>query len=373
MRTIERPVWSEVDLGAIAHNVHAMKSSIGGGVRLCAVVKADGYGHGALQVAHEAMASGADMLAVAIPTEGVELRKAGFTKPILILGHVGSDLAPLVAAWDLEVPCFSLDDARALSAAAAALETELRIHIKIDTGMGRIGVRPEGAADLAVAISRMPSLRIEGAFSHFASADSADLGFAREQLSLFLEAIAEIERRGIPVPVRHIANSAAVYSLPESRLDMVRCGILLYGLRPSLSVPLDFEPRPAMSLKARISMIKEVEAGVSIGYGRSFFSKRASRVATLPIGYADGWPRALSGVSVGTQAGRAPIVGRICMDQCMVDVTDIGEVRADDLAILFGPGGPSIDEIADALGTINYEVVCEVGRRVPRVYVNGSV
>jgi alanine racemase len=373
MTCLDRPAWAEVDLAAIAHNVEGMKSLLDPGVELCAVVKADAYGHGAAPVAERALAAGAKRLAVAIVSEAVELREAGFGAPILVFGCAGRERARDMARLDLAATVYSLDEGRALSEAALSLGKRTKVHLKIDTGMARVGVAWEEAPAMALALSRMPGIELEGAYSHFASADSPDLSFAREQLARFMDALSRIEALGIRVPLRHMANSAAAIALPESRLDMVRPGIILYGLKPSPGMAIPFEPRPAMSLKARVSMVKALGSGVSVGYGRGFFTERPSLVATIPIGYADGWPRRLAGrASVALAGRRAPIVGRICMDQFMVDATGLADARAGDEAVLFGAGGPSIDEVAEALGSINYEVVCGVGKRIPRIYLGGG-
>jgi alanine racemase len=370
---LDRPAWVEVDLSAVSHNVKQIKSLLRPGVKLCAVVKADAYGHGAAQVAREALVAGADMLAVAIVAEAIELRRAGFTGAILVMGRVAPEQAIQAAGWGLIATVFSLEDARALSDAGRLLGQRVALHLKIDTGMERLGAAPEDAVRLALAMAELPFVDLEGAYSHFASADSRDLAFAREQLSIFLDVVARIEEKGISLPCKHMANSAATLALPEAQLDMVRPGVILYGLRPSLEMDLPIFALPAMKLKARVSMVKDVGAGLSIGYGRSYYTSRPSRIATLPLGYADGWPRILSGrATVAIGGGRAPIVGRICMDQFMIDVTDLPRVEAGDEVLMFGEGGPSADEIAAHMGSINYEVVCMMGKRLPRLYRNAG-
>jgi len=369
----DRPAWAEIDLSAIAHNARQYVSRIGPSCALCAVVKADGYGHGAVAAARAALDAGAGSLAVAIASEGIELRAAGFAERLLVMGRTFKEQAARAAGYGLDLAVGSEEEARYLSDAGVEAGTRVAAHLKIDTGMRRLGVPWTGAAALARTIASLPGLRLEGAFSHFASADAADLSFAREQLSRFLEAVASIEEAGLALSVRHIANSAGALALPEARLDMVRVGISLYGLAPSPETSGLADLRPAMRLAARVSALRDVAAGETVGYGRSWEAPRASRIATLPLGYADGWPRALSGrLPVAVAGGKAPIVGRICMDQFMVDATGLDPLREGDEATLFGRGGPSADEVAAALGTINYEVVCMIGKRVPRVYRGGA-
>lgn len=367
----ERPVWAEINLDAIKRNVREIKKSLRAGVKFCAVVKADGYGHGAVAVARAALASGADRLAVAILSEAIQLREAGFQVPILILGYTPEYQARKVAAYDITQTVYSLEAVRALSAAGLDIGKKAKIHIKIDTGMGRIGVLPEEAGIFAEAAAAMPGIEIEGAFSHFATADELDKSYALAQYAKFEEALQRISAKGIEIPIKHIANSAATLELPETHLDMVRPGIILYGLWPSGDVKRNITLIPVMQLKAQIAHIKDVDPGTTISYGRTYTAGKHSKIATLPIGYADGWSRLLSGkTSILINGYRAPLVGRICMDQCMADISDIPNVNVGDTATLFGVPEVSTDEVAAILGTINYELVCMVGKRVPRTYIN---
>ena len=367
---LERAVWAEIDLEAIRHNIGEIQNRMRGGAKLCAVVKANAYGHGAVAVARTAVEAGASYLAVAILEEALELRAAGFCEPVLILGHTPEAQAPQIVAHAVTQTVFSLEAAEALSAAAVQQRKTAKVHLKVDTGMGRIGVRPEEAGALAARIARLPGIELEGVFSHFASSDSADKTAAERQLARFREALRSIEAAGVRVAIRHIANSAAILEIPEAHFDMVRAGIILYGLWPSEEVARSAALRPAMRLKARVAYVKEVPAGEAISYGGVFRTARRSRIATLPIGYADGYTRRLSGrAEVEVNGALAPVVGRICMDQCMLDVSDAGEVRAGDEVTLFGGARMSAQALAQLLGTIHYEVVCTVGARVPRVYV----
>ncbi len=365
---IDRPAWADVDLDAVASNVRAIKGRLAPGARLCAVVKADGYGHGAAAVARAALAAGASCLAVAIADEGIELRRLGFREPILILGYTGPEGARRAAGWGLSVTVLDEEGARLASEAAVQMGRPVRVHLKVDTGMGRLGASPGEAPGLARRIAALPGIELEGVFSHFAASDAREPDFAREQLGIFREVLVRMEESALRVPLRHIANSAGILYLPESHLDMVRLGISMYGLRASSERACPAALRPAMALRAKVVQTREIPVGATVSYGRTFRAARPTRVAVLPLGYADGLSRALSNRgSVGFDSGRAPIIGRICMDQCMADVTDLPAVRTGDTATFFGPGGPPVSEVADLLGTIDYEVTCAVGRRVPRI------
>lgn len=365
----ERAVWAEIDLLAIAHNMEQIKAVTRDNAKICAVVKADGYGHGAVAVAETVLRSGADRLAVAIVKEGVELRQAGFGVPILVLGYTPSYQAGMVVEYDITQTIFSMDSAQALSAAAAAAGKNVKVHIKIDTGMSRVGITPQDAGQFAAAIAALPGIQIEGVYSHFADADSADKRFAFEQYNRFLEGIEYIKGQGIQIPIRHIANSAALLDLPQTHLDMVRPGIILYGLWPSQEVDKKVVLKPAMSFKAQVGFVKDVPSKVSISYGRTYFTAQTSRIATLPLGYADGWSRLLANkAEVVVKGQRAPLVGRVCMDQCMIDVSHIPGVEIGDEVLLFGGADLPVEEVAEKMGTINYEIVCMVGKRVPRIY-----
>ncbi|MCW2278094.1 alanine racemase [Heliophilum fasciatum] len=369
---MERPVWADVDLAAIAANVRNICQHVQPSTQVMAVVKANGYGHGAVPVAKAALDAGATYLGVALLSEVEELRGAGITAPILILGYTPPELAGAALATGAALTVFDLPTATAYSEAAQAAGKTLTVHLKVDTGMGRIGVLPEEAGDLAAAIARLPGLDLEGIFSHFAASDSRDKSYAHAQWAAFQQVLAAVAKRGIRVPIRHIANSAAILEMPETHLDMVRAGIILYGLQPSDEVTFPFPLAPAMELKARIAHLKTVPAGTAISYGCTFRTARESVIATLPIGYADGWIRLMSNCAhVLVRGRRVPLVGRVCMDQCMIDVTDVPAVSVGDEAVLFGRQGGeflSVDEVARHAGTINYETVCLVSYRVPRHY-----
>lgn len=364
-----RTVYAKVSLKAIRENIRNVRSRVKNGAKFCAVVKADAYGHGAVAVAKAALEEGADYLAVAILEEAVALRKAGFVEPILILGYTPPEQSGQVVEYDVEQTVFTLEAVQALSAAAVRMGKKAKVHIKVDTGMHRIGVAPEQAGIFAAAATSLPGVEIIGIFSHFATADEKDKTFAYKQLAMFQEAIQRVKNQGISIPIKHIANSAAILEMPQAHFDMVRAGIILYGLWPSGEVQRSVKLQPAMQFCARVAYIKNVPPKRGISYGQVFRTCRESRIATLPVGYADGWQRMLSGrAKVWIRGGHAPVVGKICMDQCMIDVTDIEGVRCGDEAVLFGTPELSADMVADWLGTISYEVVCMVGKRVPRIY-----
>lgn len=364
-----RDVWAEVNLSAITYNLNEIRRCVDKNVKLCAVVKADAYGHGAVPVAQCAVKAGADYLAVATVDEGLELRAAGFTQPILILGLIPPTAANAVVAADLTQTVADFDLAKAICNAAVNQNKIAKIHLKIETGMGRIGAAVEEAAGLATMVSMMPNVELEGVFSHFAAADDKDKSFVKEQLAVFDRALNEIDKLGIKIKIRHIAESAAILEIPEAHYDMVRAGIITYGLYPSDEVSHAIELKPAMRLCARIAFIKHIKAGTSIGYGRDFVASSDSVIATLPLGYADGYIRAYKGFHVEINGKLAPIAGRVCMDQVMVDVTDIEGVKVGDEVTLFGSDNLTCDDAAAHLHTINYEVTCLVSERVPRIYI----
>lgn len=363
------PTWAEINLSAIHANIRNARSLLAPSTRYCAVVKADGYGHGALAVAREALALGADYLAVAFLPEAIALRDSGITAPVLILGFTPPALAVLVAANNLTQTIYTREQAEALSMAGEAAGRKVKVHIKIDTGMNRLGIPPEDAGAFALRVAPLPGLALEGMFTHFATADSKDKTMTRRQFALFLKAREAVREQGVRIPLHHCANSAAILDLPDMHLDMVRAGIIQYGLRPSGETGEPFALRPAMRLKTRVAMVRTVPAGVPVSYGAAFLTSQATTIATLPLGYADGYSRLLSGKTrVAVSGQRAPVIGRICMDQCMADVTGIPDVREGTEVTLFGADGITADDLASSLGTISYEIVCMVGKRVPRIY-----
>ncbi len=370
--------WAEIDLDALAYNMRNIRACTDKSAMVMAVVKAEGYGHGAVKVAEVALKNGAERLAVATVEEGVELRGAGITAPILILGATTADEADTIIEYDITPAVFTYEYAEALSREAVRLGKTVNIHIALDTGMSRIGyVAGIDDAKLVaeiMAISELQNVFIEGIFSHFSTSDETDQTYTRLQLSRFNAVCDYLRAEGLDIPIRHIANSAAIMMYPEAHLDMVRAGIIIYGYYPSEEVDKSrIDLKPVMTLKSRITHVKGGIAGRGVSYGKTFTAGEDTVIATVPIGYADGYPRLLSGkaeVVVGEEKVR--VVGRICMDQCMIDVTNANNISTGDEVILFGNAAITADNIAAWLGTINYEVICMVSKRIPRIYIGNE-
>lgn len=366
-------VQANINLDAIYDNVANARKLLSKDTKMMAIIKADAYGHGATQVA-STIDDIVDAYGVAILEEGIELRKAGIRKPILILGFTPKPQYQDMIAYDITTAVFKRDMAEMISKAAVSMHTKAKIHIKLDTGMSRIGFAlNEKSIEDIVAISKMPGILIEGCFSHFARMDEADKTKADRQFLSFCEFVNQLEKSGVQIPVKHISNSAGIIEAPKVHLDMVRDGICVYGLYPSEEVNKKKLPlTPAMELKSTISFIKTLPEGIEIGYGGTYTTKRETVVATIPVGYADGYPRSLSNKGyVLIHGQKAPILGRVCMDQFMVDVSNIPEAKEGDTVTLFGKDGDahiSVEEIADMAYSFNYEFVCDVGKRVPRVF-----
>jgi alanine racemase len=372
-----RPVWAEVDLDCLAHNMRETRRVTPKETLIMVAVKADGYGHGAPEAAEVFLENGADRLCTATLDEAVQLRRLGFTAPILCLGYVPEYLYGVALEYGVGVTVYRLDHARALREAATGMGVEAVAHVKLDTGMGRLGFRiSEATVDEVAEVSGLNGVNLEGVFTHFAVADEADKGYTRMQFTRFMDVVDALEARGVEIPLKHVSNSAAIIDFPEYSLDMVRPGIMLYGFYPSPHVDHGrVSLRPAMTLKAKASHVKEVPESAGISYGLTYKTGRRSVIATVPVGYADGYSRRLSNLGwVAVEGARAPIVGRVCMDQCMVDVTDIPGVSVGDVVTLMGDGSggsPHVEEVAAWMGTITHEVTCGVSRRVPRVYLRG--
>jgi len=370
----DRAAWMEVDLGAIADNLRRLRA-IAAPAEVMAVLKADAYGHGAVRVARTVLQHGAAMLGTAVLSEAAALRARGITAPILVLGYTPAWQARDVARLGVAVTVFSLEVAHHLSRAAAALQCPpVAVHIKVDTGMHRLGVQPAEVIPFARRLLELPGLRIEGVFTHFATADATDPSYALTQLARFERVLAEWQEAGLPQPrYVHAANSAATLRFPQARFNLVRTGIALYGLHPSEAVPCPPDFRPALALKTQLAQVHELPADEPVSYGAAWVTPRPSRIGVLPIGYADGVRRGpFTWGEVLVRGRRAPIVGRVCMDMCMVDVTDIPGARVGDEVVLIGEqGGERItaEEVASRLGTINYEVVSQILARVPREIV----
>jgi alanine racemase len=376
-----RPAWVEVNLGAIEHNTRRLAEIVGCETELMAMVKANAYGHGAVEVSRAALRGGATWLGVYSVGEGIELRRAGIDAPILVAGPTPPRWAHTGVEHDLTLTIFSMDTARALAGAAHALNTRARVHVKIDTGMTRLGVLPAEAVPFARAVRDLGHIEIEGVFTHFAMADTPDAhsvegwgsAYTRRQLERFRSVIDALDRKGIRVRYRHAANSPATLNLSAARFNLVRSGIVLYGLDPSPESPCPRDFIPALAFKTQVAMVKAVPSGTYVSYGCTFRTERASRLAVLMVGYADGFRRAPRNYGVVLVRGkRAPIAGRVCMDQTVIDVTDIEGVQAGDEVVLIGQqDGEEIraEEVAEKLGTNNYETVATISARVERRYV----
>jgi alanine racemase len=368
--------WAEVDLDAVAFNVRAFKQHVGEAVEIMAVVKANAYGHGAGPVARAALAAGATRLAVHRAIEGVELRQAGIEAPILVMGYTPPDGAAMVVYWKLTPSLMTIDFAQALSTQAGVLGRAVPVHAKVDTGMSRFGLMPAEVVAFLQALRRLPGISLEGLFTHFATADSADQTHVRGQLQTFNEVIAVARQAGIELPLIHAANSAAMMKLPEAHFNAVRPGIALYGLDPSDEWPPAFEIHPALTLKSRVVRVRELPPGSGVSYGRTFVTQRPTMAALVPVGYGDGYHRLLSNRgSVLIHGKRAPILGRVCMDQFVVDISHIPGVQQDDEVVVLGQQGQErirAEEIAGLSGTINYEVTTSLLPRVVRAYHQGG-
>jgi alanine racemase len=364
--------WAEIDLAAIQHNIRRMRALTG--VRLMAVVKANAYGHGAVEVSRAAVEAGADWLGVARAEEGLALRAAGLALPILVMAHTPPALAAEAIRHDLTLTVFDPESVQAYAAAARALNRTARVHVKVDTGMGRLGVLPADAPQFISAIRQLEGLQVEGCYTHFANADMLDGPqpqplTARAQLARFRAVLQALSARP---PLLHACNSAGALAVPEARLDLVRIGIALYGLNPSDEVPCPPDLRPALSWKARVTQVKVLPPGHGVSYGHEYVTTEAEMVAAVSVGYADGYRRVPGVNEVLIRGQRAPVRGRVCMDQIIVGIGHIPGVRPGDEVTLIGAQGEArltADDLARKWATINYEVTCGIAARVPRVFV----
>ena len=372
-----RATRAEIDLQAFRHNFQNLRSHISPQTRIMAVVKADAYGHGALPCARVAVECGADYLGAGVIEEGIELRQSGLDAPILILGSIFPDEAEDLVRHDLATIVCTLPLAQALAKEAEKQNKTASVHIKVDTGMNRLGVLPENLPELHNQISNLPNLKIEGVSTHFASADDEVISITQAQLKKFQAALAYLKQDDRPLI--HCSNTSALFKFPESHFDMVRPGLILYGALPSpslqtvLSEKENLSPfKPVMQWKSRIILVKSIAKGQPVSYSGSFTTQRGSLIATLPVGYADGLHRSLSNkMDVLIRGKRAPQIGNICMDMTLIDVTEIQDVQAGDEVVLFGKQEGqtiTVDEMATKGGTIPYEILCNVGKRVPRIY-----
>lgn len=365
--------YAEVDLSAIRDNISAVRDRVGPYVRIMPAVKAEAYGHGAVPVSKACLEAGADLLCVANVDEAAELREAGVSGPILILGCSIPAAAEEVVQYDITSTVCEQEYAKQLSNAAIKQNKTAIVHIKVDTGMGRIGVQPEETVELARQIVSLPGLRLEGFFTHFPSSDEPERDFTLKQINTFKSLRKRLAAEGINIPVAHTSNSGGILAFPEADFEAVRPGIIVYGYYPSPNVPRSIPIRPPLTLKTHIVFLKTVPPGTSVSYGRTHITTKASKIATLPIGYADGYNRLLSNKGEAAVRGvRVPVIGRVCMDQIMIDVTDVPGVSTGDEVVLYGGGYEylGVDAIASKIGTIPYEVLCAIGNRVARVYIN---
>lgn len=380
MNMVKR-TWAEISLNAIEHNYNVIRNKVADDTKVCCVIKADGYGHGAVELSQIYEKLGADFFAVSNIDEGIEIRKSGSKLPIVILGYTPVSEAENLAEYDISQAVFSLEYAKELSEKCVEEDCICKMHIKVDSGMSRIGFmcqefpRDEYSIEEICEACCLPNLEVEGLFTHFCVSDEDAEGreFTNKQYENFIHVRVSLKKRGVDISVVHCSNSGAIEDYPETCCDMVRAGIILYGLAPSSKLADRLDLVPAMTLKTVVAFVKEVQKGATISYGRTFTADRKMKIATVPIGYADGFIRqnAKDGYMM-VNGKKAKIVGRICMDQTMLDVTDIEDVKTGDEVVVFGTGEngePTADSLAENTGTINYETVCLVGKRVPRIYI----
>lgn len=377
MNKLTRPVWVDINLDNLAHNMREVRRVTSPKALVSAVIKADGYGHGALYIAQTLLDNGADRFAVATLSEAIQLKRNFPSTEIMVLGYTPDELIDGAIENDIIQTIYSYEQAVFFSRRAVRLNKILKIHIKLDTGMRRIGMSiSDETVNAILMMSKLPNLELEGIFTHFAVADEVDKSFTIEQVKRFKKVVDALELNGLIIPIKHVSNSAAIIDCPEYNFDMVRAGIMLYGLYPSPDVKKEnVDLREAMSLKANIAHVKTINVGEGVSYGLKFVATSDTQIATIPIGYADGFTRSLTFKAKGILKGQIkPIVGRICMDQCMIEVDGL-EVKVGETVTLFGEADGksiSIDQYADMLGTINYEIVCMMGKRIPRRYLQNG-
>ncbi|UCF77913.1 MAG: alanine racemase [Candidatus Eiseniibacteriota bacterium] len=367
------PAWVEIDLDALGHNVQALRALVGRETKICLVVKADAYGHGAVEVARAALGAGVDMLGVATLHEGIELRRANVSSPMLVLSpSLPTEIEELIE-YRLRPSVSSLTFARELSRASQEQSTVTPFHVEVDTGMGRTGLDYESAYETLRELSQLPAVTVEGVYTHFPDADNPDLSFARMQVKMFSSLLVRLKEEGICFELIHAANSAGMVNLPESLLNMVRPGLLAYGLRPGGEATTGCDVRPVMSFKSCVVQLRRVQAGSYISYGRTCRVAKDSVIAVVPVGYGHGYSWTLSNSGEMLVRGRrAPIVGRVTMDLTMLDVTHVPDVTEGDEVVLFGRQGEeqiTVDEVARKAGTLSYEILCSIGKRVVRTFL----
>ena len=373
---MHRPTWVEIDLSALRHNLLAIKKRVGKQTKIMGIVKADAYGHGDYEVSRVLLNNGVEMLGIAIIEEGISLRGKGIESPLLILGGIFEEQIDDVIQYNLTPTVYDLKLADALSKRANHFKKVVKVHVYVDTGMGSIGVRYDKAVEFAKALQDMKNLIIDGIYTHCSCSDDKESEFTNLQIKRFKDLVVAMDTVKSPIPLRHMANSGAILYYPAAYFNMVRPGLSLYGLYPSEEAPKTIDIKPIMSFKTRVIHIRKMEPGDAVSYGRTCKITKPTRVATLPLGYDDGYNRLLSNQGKVIIKGiKVPIIGRVCMDQCFVDVTNLKDVAVGDEVVLYGSQGKemvSIESIAEQLGTIPYEVTCSISKRVPRIYINGN-
>ena len=369
-----RPLWAEINLDNLSHNMKEVKRIISKDTIACGVIKADGYGHGAVEIADTLEKAGADRFAVATLTEAVELRKSGVALPIMVMGYTPSSQFETIVKYNIIQTVYTYEQGKYFNERAIDSGEKITLHIKVETGMSRLGFQThEQDREKIIKILEMKGIIVEGIFTHFAMADDAKKDFTYQQFEKFQALVKDLEAKGFQIPIKHVSNSAAIIDLPEMNLDMVRAGLMLYGLYPSKDVDQEnIKLKKVMELKGEIALVKDLEKGRGVSYGLIYETTETRRIATLPVGYADGFTRMLTEKAKVMFKGNAyPVVGRICMDQSMVDITGEEAKIGDTMTIISSNDEDpnTVDDLAELLGTINYEIVCMISRRVPRVYL----
>ncbi|RDY23560.1 alanine racemase [Romboutsia maritimum] len=371
MKKITAPTWAEINLDNIKFNLNNIKSLLNEDTKVCGVIKANAYGHGSVQVARLLEKEKVDYLAVARLEEGIELRQNNITLPILCLGYIPEESLENAIKNEVTITVYSLEMAQRINEISKGISKNACIHIKIDTGMSRIGFKPTQESVKAIlSINQLEDINLEGMFTHFAKADETSKEFTYTQLNRFKFVADELQNKGLNIPIKHVSNSAAIMDCPDLKLDMVRCGIILYGHYPSDEVLKErLTLKPGMTLKTRVAHIKDLDSDIGISYGLKYKTHGKERIVTIPIGYADGFTRMQQNPKVYIKGEAFDVVGRICMDQCMVRIDKDIDIKIGDEVIIFGEGNKSVERLADDLCTINYEVLCMISRRVDRVYM----
>lgn len=372
--TAHRPTWVEINLSILKHNLAAIQKWVGPHVKIMGIVKADAYGHGDYEVSRTLLNNGVEMLGIAIAEEGVHLRNKGIRAPLLLFGGIFEDQIDTVLHYNLIPTVYDVNLALQLSKRATCFNKVVKIHIYVDTGMGSIGVRYDKAVKFVMQIKDMQNLSVNGIYTHCSCSDEKDPAYTNLQTKRFKDTLSVLNAAGVYIPLKHMANSGAIIGYPETHFDMVRPGLSLYGLYPSDDVSRKIGLKPVLCFKTRVIHIKDMEPGEVVGYGMAYRTAKPTRVATLPLGYDDGYNRLLSNQgNVLVRGRKAPLIGRICMDQCFVDITHIKDVAIGDEVVLYGDQEHetiSIESVAGQLNTIPYEITCNISKRVPRIYVN---